>query len=150
DCAELGLADALLSAQRQRSPALLVGMLKDVGEPSNYPVVERAVVLTNILMDMGQKLRAVALARLDGEAAPQIVEAGDVPAGKETKVEIFAPLRVRDPVLGLLDDDVLAVFLDDHRVLAVPFVEGHRRQQLEFEVALGRSEFLQHTRPAPR
>lgn len=125
DFAELGLASSLLAAQCQRRPALLAGPLINVGEPCNDPVVERVVVLTDVLADVGEKLRAVPFARLDRKAAPQIVVIRKLAAGSKSDLLILTSLRVRQPVIssGYRDRLALLVFAKLDNVLGVPLVE---------------------------
>ena len=72
--AELGLADALLAAQRERGAALERGSLEDIGQPRHHPRIELGVAAADVVAYMRQEFRAVALARFDRETAPQIVE----------------------------------------------------------------------------
>ena len=88
--ADFGLADTLLAPQRERGAALDRRALKNVGKPRHHPCVERVVALADVVVQMREELGAVALARLDREAAPQIVKVRHVTSGEEADVLVLA------------------------------------------------------------
>jgi hypothetical protein len=56
--------------------ALALGNLL-VREPSDHPTVKVISARTDVVANVGEEFRTIAPLRLDGEAAPEVVEAGD-------------------------------------------------------------------------
>ncbi len=69
-------------------------MLEDICGPRHHPGIKLIVFLADVVVHMRQKLRAIALPRLNREATPQIIEAGHVTVGEEADVLILTPLAM--------------------------------------------------------
>ena len=76
---------------------MTAGSLKDVGKPRHHPRIEIVVALADVVVHMREEFGAVALARLDREAAPQIVKARHVTSGEEADVLILAAASLPHP-----------------------------------------------------
>jgi len=72
--ADNGFSDTLFAAQHERGAFFESGVLKDVREPTKHPIVERGIVVTDVVAKVFFKFLATPIAvRLDGETFPQVV-----------------------------------------------------------------------------
>src|SRR5262249_46187443 len=102
---------------------LLVRLLRDLSEPADDPLIQRLVALGDVVADVGEELAAVARARLDREAPPE-VEVAAPPAGRgELDALVLAPPGVPEPVFADRGPLRLPVHGGLDRVVEVPRLE---------------------------
>src|SRR5260370_41424475 len=99
ELADFGLGDAHFAAEGERRAWLHSWLLHDLREPCNNPIVVSIIAPSDIVAKMSQELRAVALARLDGESAPEIVVAVSTATGCELDALILSSLQMAEPML---------------------------------------------------
>ena len=99
-------AAAFLPPEYQCGAKLDFGLLHELGEPADDPIVELLTPLAHIVPDVIQELGTVPWAWHDGETSPQIVMAGYLAVGREHQAFILAPVRMGHPRPG--DRDPLA------------------------------------------